>query len=141
MCVQQDLAFAMLEEAYNFSKSENCSFKCKIKLHKLEKSLNKLKMNTRDFRVVLISMSGVRVHNTVATLLPVCIIITTLTFLNLDKVAFDFMGGINRETPHDAAYTFLFYLIVISTMIVIPLLIGYIVAIITRWKLLNKNRT
>jgi uncharacterized membrane protein len=76
----------------------------------------------------------------VATLLPICIIITTLTFLNLDKVVFDMMGGLNHETSHDGAYQVLFMLTLISTILALPLLIAYVIAIYKRWKTINRNK-
>src|SRR5688572_3003702 len=37
------------------------------------------------------------------TLLPICLIITTLTILNVHRVVFDLMGGRRNPTPHDSA--------------------------------------
>ena len=60
-----------------------------------------------------------------ATLMPVCLIITTLTALNLHRVVFDLMGGRTETTPHDSAYDVLFFLTFISVLLIVPLLIAY----------------
>ena len=59
------------------------------------------------------------------TLMPICLIITTLTILNLHRVVFDIMGGRRNPTPHDGAYSILFFLTVISAILTLPLLIAY----------------
>lgn len=60
------------------------------------------------------------------TLMPICVIITTLFALNLHGVVFQIMGGLeNAPTPHDASYTVLMFLTIISVLLVIPLLIAY----------------
>lgn len=61
----------------------------------------------------------------VVTLLPICLIITTLTILNLHRVVFDIMGGRRNPTPHDGAYDVLVFLTVVSAILVLPLLIAY----------------
>jgi hypothetical protein len=63
------------------------------------------------------------------TLMPICLIITTLTILNLHRVVFDIMGGRRNPTPHDGAYNILFFLTVISLILTLPLLIAYGVGI------------
>jgi len=52
----------------------------------------------------------------VATLLPICGIITALAALNLHHVVFDIMGGIRDSHPsvHDASYSALFFLALLS---------------------------
>jgi hypothetical protein len=59
------------------------------------------------------------------TLLPVCLIITTLTILNLHRVVFEMMGGFSSHTPHDSAYSVLMLLTFASAVLTIPLLIIY----------------
>lgn len=59
------------------------------------------------------------------TLMPICLIITTLTVLNLHRVVFNIMGGIRNPTPHDGAYTVLLVLTVVSAILVLPLLMAY----------------
>jgi hypothetical protein len=63
------------------------------------------------------------------TLMPICVIITTLTILNLHRVVFDLMGGRRNATPHDSAYEVLILLTVISAILVLPLVIAYGVGI------------
>jgi hypothetical protein len=59
------------------------------------------------------------------TLMPICLIITTLTALNLHRVIFDIMGGRRETTPHDAAYGVLIILTILSAILILPLLIAY----------------
>ncbi len=67
------------------------------------------------------------------TLLPICLIITTLTILNLQRVVFDLMGGIRDPTAHDVAYDVLIFLSLISVILTLPLLIAYGVGIYKRY--------
>lgn len=60
------------------------------------------------------------------TLMPICVIITTLFALNLHGVVFQIMGGLEKApTPHDASYAVLMTLTLVSVLLVIPLLIAY----------------
>jgi hypothetical protein len=68
------------------------------------------------------------------TLMPICLIITTLTILNLHRVVFNIMGGIRNPTPHDGAYGVLIFLTGISAILTLPLLISYGVGIYYRRK-------
>jgi hypothetical protein len=68
------------------------------------------------------------------TLLPICIIISTLTFLNLHRVVFDLMGGRRNPSPHDGAYFILVLLTVVSMIMVFPLLITYTFGVYKRRK-------
>lgn len=62
----------------------------------------------------------------VATLLPLTMIVTALTGLNLERAVFDIMGGLREEgTPSDRAYEVLVVLTLFSTILVGPLLLGY----------------
>ena len=70
----------------------------------------------------------------VVTLMPICLIITTLTILNLHRVVFDIMGGRRNPTPHDGAYEVLIFLTVISAILILPLLIAYAVEIYKRFR-------
>jgi hypothetical protein len=65
----------------------------------------------------------------IVTLMPICLIITTLTILNLHRVVFDMMGGRRNTTPHDDAYGVLVFLTGISAILTLPLLIAYVVGI------------
>jgi len=71
----------------------------------------------------------------VITLMPICLIIASLTALNLHRVVFNIMGGVRNPTPHDAAYTVLLILTGLSVILVGPLLVGYGVAVYLRRKL------
>jgi hypothetical protein len=68
------------------------------------------------------------------TLMPICLIISTLTALNLHKVVFDIMGGNRQPTAHDGAYGVLMFLTVVSVILTIPLLIAYGIGIYNRQK-------
>jgi hypothetical protein len=68
------------------------------------------------------------------TLMPICLIISTLTALNLHRVVFNIMGGIRNPTPHDASYFVLLLLTSISYILAIPLLIAYCVGIRRNYK-------
>jgi hypothetical protein len=67
----------------------------------------------------------------IATLLPLTVIVVTLTELNLERVVFDLMGGIREHTAADASYGVLFVLSLLSVLIFIPLLICYLVVAIS----------
>lgn len=69
------------------------------------------------------------------TLMPICLIITTLTVLNLHRVVFDIMGGQKNPTPHDGAYLVLLVLTFVSAILTAPLLIAYGFGIYNRLKL------
>jgi hypothetical protein len=70
----------------------------------------------------------------VVTLMPICLIITTLTILNLHRVVFDIMGGRTDPSPHDSAYIILLVLTVISAILIIPLLGAYAIGVYKRIK-------
>ena len=59
------------------------------------------------------------------TLMPICLIISALTVLNLHRVVFNIMGGVRNPTPHDASYGALMLLTGISMILTIPLIIAY----------------
>jgi hypothetical protein len=63
----------------------------------------------------------------VAALLPITLIIVTLTMLNLERAVFEVMGGLRGGgTANDEAYGVLIMLTLISSLLFIPLLICYI---------------
>ncbi len=66
------------------------------------------------------------------TLMPICLIISVLTMLNLHRVVFEIMGGIREPTPHDSSYFVLMLLTGISAILTLPLLIAYAVGIYFR---------
>lgn len=63
------------------------------------------------------------------TLMPICLIISTLTVLNLHRVVFEIMGGVRNPTPHDSSYFILMLLTGISMILTLPLLFAYGVGI------------
>ncbi|WP_108802145.1 hypothetical protein [Aquimarina sp. Aq107] len=71
------------------------------------------------------------------TLMPICIIISVLTMLNLHRVVFNIMGGMRNPTSHDSSYMVLILLTGVSLILSIPLLIAYGVGIYNRRKGLN----
>jgi hypothetical protein len=71
------------------------------------------------------------------TLMPICLIITTLTILNLHRVVFQLMGGMRDPNPHEDAYFILILLTGISAILTIPLLVLYGSGIYNNRK--NKN--
>jgi hypothetical protein len=71
----------------------------------------------------------------VASLLPLTLIVTVLTVLNLEKVVFDLMGGFVKRSPNDEAYGVLFVLSYFSILLFIPLVLIYIGMVAMRfWK-------
>ncbi len=66
----------------------------------------------------------------IVTLMPICLIISALTALNLHRAVFDIMGGNRNSTPHDGAYAVLTFLTLISALLIIPLLLAYCIAIV-----------
>lgn len=59
------------------------------------------------------------------TFMPICLIISVLTMLNLHNVVFEVMGGIRNPSPHDNSYLVLMLLTGLSMILAIPLLIAY----------------
>ncbi len=70
------------------------------------------------------------------TMMPICLIISTLTALNLHRVVFNIMGGVRNQTPHDSAYLVLLILTTVSIVLIGPLIIAYIIFI---YKALNEK--
>jgi Yip1 domain len=68
------------------------------------------------------------------TLMPICLIISILTLLNLHRVVFDVMGGMRNPTAHDSSYFVLLILTGVSMFLCIPLLIAYGIGIYNRQK-------
>jgi hypothetical protein len=63
----------------------------------------------------------------VGAFLPITLIVTLLTALNLERAVFDIMGGMREKTSHDSAYGILVLITMLSMILFVPLLIGYIV--------------
>lgn len=74
------------------------------------------------------------------TFMPICLIISVLTLLNLHRVVFNIMGGMRNPSPHDASYMVLILLTGISSILILPLLIAYGIGIYNRNKKENFNR-
>lgn len=63
----------------------------------------------------------------IGTFLPITFIVTLLTALNLERAVFDIMGGMREKTSHDSAYGILVLITMLSMILFVPLLIGYVV--------------
>jgi hypothetical protein len=63
------------------------------------------------------------------TFMPICLIISVLTLLNLHNVVFEVMGGIRNPSPHDGSYIVLMWLTGLSMLFAIPLIVAYIIGI------------
>jgi hypothetical protein len=68
------------------------------------------------------------------TLMPICLIISTLSALNLDHVVYDIMSGIEHPSPNDSSYLIVLILSGVSAIAAIPLLIAYIIGIYLRYQ-------
>jgi hypothetical protein len=75
----------------------------------------------------------------VITLMPICLIITTLSILNLDHVVYNIMSGISHPSANDSSYFMLLVLTGLSTIIVGPLLLFYIAEIYFKWRRRKKK--
>ena len=73
------------------------------------------------------------------TLMPICLIISSLTVLNLHRVVFNIMGGFREPNAHDDAYFILMILTGISAILTIPLLLAYIFGIYSSYKKRKEN--
>lgn len=64
----------------------------------------------------------------VAACLPLTMIVSTLTVLNLERAVFDIMGGLREGggTANDSAYAVLFTLTYFSVILFVPLLLCYL---------------
>jgi len=63
----------------------------------------------------------------VATLLPITLVVVTLTVLNLERAAFDVMGGLRESgTANDSSYGVLVALTFLSMLLFTPLVVCYI---------------
>ncbi|HEX7844331.1 MAG TPA: hypothetical protein VF476_00945, partial [Chitinophagaceae bacterium] len=71
---------------------------------------------------------------TTVALLPVCLIVTALSILNLERVVFNIMGGLRENNANKGAYMVVLVLTVISAILALPLLIIYIKGIMSERK-------
>lgn len=74
------------------------------------------------------------------TFMPICLIISVLTILNLHKVVFSIMGGIRNPSPHDSSYFVLMFLTGISLLLILPLIGAYITGIYNRKKEIKRQQ-
>lgn len=63
----------------------------------------------------------------VAGLLPLALIVTALTMLNLEKAVFDIMGGLREQTQYDSAYGVLVMITALAWLASPVLLLAYAV--------------
>ncbi len=70
----------------------------------------------------------------VLLLLPICLIINALAFLNLEHVVFNIMGGNSQQSGNENAYFVVLLLTVASWLLVLPLLFLYGVEVYKRNK-------
>lgn len=77
----------------------------------------------------------------VVALLPLTLIVTALTMLNLDEVVFDVMSG-NSAThdPNVGAYTVLVVLTTLATFAFLPLLIAYVLFVVRARRVWQQKR-
>lgn len=75
-----------------------------------------------------------RFQTTVATLLPLTVIVTSLSVLNLERAVFEIMGGFREQTSNDTAYMILNVLTFLSVLTVGPLIISYGVLVYRKYK-------
>ena len=73
------------------------------------------------------------------TLMPICLIISVLTMLNLHRVVFEVMGGIRNPSPHDSSYLALMLLTGLSAILTPILFIAYGIGIYERYKSRKKH--
>jgi hypothetical protein len=76
----------------------------------------------------------------VGTLLPLTLIIVTLTELNLEKAVFLLMGGLSKRTSSDTAFATLWLLSFVSLLLFVPLVVSYVVLIILKSISTRKGR-
>lgn len=64
-----------------------------------------------------------------AAILPLNIIVVSLVVLNLEKVVFNIMGGMDNSSPNATAYTILFLISILSIYVFPVALISYLICI------------
>jgi hypothetical protein len=69
----------------------------------------------------------------VATLLPLALIVTALSVLNLEKAVFEIMGGNRQRTQNDAAYMIVTLISLVSVLLSPILLIIYGILVRIAW--------
>jgi hypothetical protein len=77
----------------------------------------------------------------VATLLPLTMIVTALSALNLERAVFDIMGGMHSSgTSHDTAYGIVIGLTLLAWLAIGPLLLAYGMLVFIKWRERRKER-
>src|SRR4029450_7438478 len=66
----------------------------------------------------------------VATLLPLCIIVVTIAWLNPERVVFNLMGDVTQQSADETAYFFLVGLSYLAMIMFLPLFIAYVVMVV-----------
>jgi hypothetical protein len=74
------------------------------------------------------------------TLMPICVIVTVLSVLNLQNVVFEIMGGFRNPSANDSSFTIVMLLSWVSILASVPLLILYIAAIVERHKEIRQKQ-
>jgi len=74
----------------------------------------------------------------VLTFMPLVIIVSSLSLLNLEKVVFNIMGGIRHTNAAYKAYDILIILTAVSVILLLPFLVAYIIGIFDK-KRFRKN--
>jgi hypothetical protein len=75
----------------------------------------------------------------VGAAVPISLVVSTLTFLNLHRVVFDIMGGLREPNAHERAYLVLLVITILSFYGAIPLLFCYIAAVLSPWRRLGEG--
>ena len=70
----------------------------------------------------------------ISSLLPLTLIVTTLTILNLERVVFNLMGGLTRRSAADSSYFVLILLTQISLVLFIPVVLSYIILAVVHFR-------
>jgi hypothetical protein len=96
------------------------------------------------WRVILLFLflkqfDALRGYVSVLTFLPLVIIVSSLSVLNLEKAVFNIMGGIRQTNAANTAYEILLVLTVVSVVLLIPFLIAYIIGIFDKKRLGKKK--
>ncbi len=84
-------------------------------------------------------VAGFRAGLWVAGVLPLAAIVNVLLALNLERATFHIMGGFG-SSPNDGAYEVLFVITIISEVMLVPLLSGYLIMALMAWDKRKEER-
>ena len=70
----------------------------------------------------------------VATLAPLALVVSALTFLNLAQGVIQIMGGLHERSPEDGVNDVLLLLTVVSYLLALPLLVAYVGLAFAAWR-------